>query len=173
MAEIERIAPDTIRMERLLDAPVETVWRYLTDAELRARWFAGGAIEPRVGGDIALCFDHANLSADDVPTPERYAPFMGHIAHETIAAIEEPRLLAYSWDGGKEGTVRFELFPQGERTRLVLTHSGISGPVGMADFGGGWMSHLAVLQSILAGDPVRDFWKVHAASQATVQNALG
>ena len=26
-APIERVAPDTIRLERLLDAPPETVWR--------------------------------------------------------------------------------------------------------------------------------------------------
>jgi uncharacterized protein YndB with AHSA1/START domain len=32
---IEKIAPDTIRLERTLDAPVEKVWRYLTEAELR------------------------------------------------------------------------------------------------------------------------------------------
>ena len=34
-APIERIAPDAIRLERLLDASPETVWRYLTEAELR------------------------------------------------------------------------------------------------------------------------------------------
>jgi hypothetical protein len=34
---IERTAPDAIRLERLLDAPVETVWRYLTEADLRAQ----------------------------------------------------------------------------------------------------------------------------------------
>jgi len=36
-APIERIAPDAIRLERVLDAPVETVWRYLTEANLRQR----------------------------------------------------------------------------------------------------------------------------------------
>ena len=34
-ASIERVLPDTIRLERVLDAPPETVWRYLTKAELR------------------------------------------------------------------------------------------------------------------------------------------
>ncbi len=34
-APIERLAPDTIRLERTLDAPVDKVWRYLTEAELR------------------------------------------------------------------------------------------------------------------------------------------
>ena len=39
---IEKTAPDTIRLERLLDAPVATVWRYLVEGELRGQWFAGG-----------------------------------------------------------------------------------------------------------------------------------
>jgi uncharacterized protein YndB with AHSA1/START domain len=42
-AQIERTAPDTIRLERTLDAPPETVWRYLTEAELRSQWFMGGS----------------------------------------------------------------------------------------------------------------------------------
>ena len=34
---LERLSDDTIRFERLLDAPVETVWRYLAEADLRAQ----------------------------------------------------------------------------------------------------------------------------------------
>ena len=39
---LEKIAPDTIRLERTLDALAQTVWRYLTEAELRRQWFMGG-----------------------------------------------------------------------------------------------------------------------------------
>lgn len=28
-----------LRFERLLDAPVDKVWQYLVDPDLRARWF--------------------------------------------------------------------------------------------------------------------------------------
>ena len=54
---VERAAPDTIRLERLLDAPVETVWRYLTDAELRSSWFMGGTDATGVG-EFELLVDH-------------------------------------------------------------------------------------------------------------------
>ena len=67
---------------------------------------------------------------------------------------------------------RFELFEMGERTRLVLTHSGITGPGPMASFAGGWSSHLAVLQALLAGETVRDFWALHARSVAEVEKQL-
>lgn len=172
MADFERPTPDTLRMERLLDAPIDTVWRYLTDSELRKSWFAEGALEPQVGGKVELVFDHDNLSDDDVPYPEAYAKWQGAKGHERIVEIDPPHLLAFTWDGGKEGVARFELFAEGNRTRLVLTHSGITGPGPMTNFGGGWTSHLDVLQARLAGGGVPDFWALHARSEAAVKAAL-
>jgi len=173
MIALEKTAPDTIRLERVLDAPIDTVWRYLVEADLRARWFAGGALEPQVGGSLDLVFNHDNLSTDDVPYPEKYREHRCAAAHEQVTAFEAPHLVAWSWDGGKEGEARFELTALGDKTRLVLTHSGISGPAGMASFGGGWHSHLAVLQAIFAGEPVRDFWALHARSEIAVGEVLG
>lgn len=172
MVDLERMSPDTIRIERILDAPRETVWRWLVEPELRKQWFAGGALQPRVGGEIELVFDHDNLSADDVPYPPHYAEFRCATARETITEYDPPRVVAFTWDGGKEGVARFELFEEGTRTRLVLTHSGITGPAPMANFGGGWHSHLAVLQAKLAGGVVRNFWELHARSEAAVKAAL-
>jgi uncharacterized protein YndB with AHSA1/START domain len=172
MVEIERIAPDTIRFERILDAPRETVWRYLAEAELRGLWFSSGT-DMRAGEEVELVFDHDNLSADNVPYPEQYAQWKGAVGRERVLAFDPPRLLAISWDEGKEGRAEFELFEHGERTRLVLTHSGITGPGPMANFGGGWHSHLAVLQARLSGGTVRDFWALHAESEKAVKDALG
>lgn len=173
MIDVERLGPDTIRMVRILDAPVDTVWRYLTESDLRALWFAGGEMELCEGGAATLVFDHDALSADDVPYPEKYAAHQGATGRERITEVAAPRRLAFTWDGGREGVASFELADAGEgRTRLTLVHSGISGPAPMANFGGGWHSHLAVLQSRLAGRPVRDFWALHAQSEAAVAAAL-
>jgi len=68
--------------------------------------------------------------------------------------------------------VRYELFPEGDQTRLVLTHSGIVSPVGAQDFGSGWNSHMIVLQERLAGRSVRDFWALHARSREAIREAL-
>lgn len=173
MVDLERPAPDTLRMERMLDAPVATVWRYLNDGDLRRQWFAAGPIEQREGGELVLVFDHDNLSDGDVPYPEHYCRWKGAEARERIVEYDPPRVLAFTWDGGKEGVARFELFDAQGRTRLVLTHSGISGPAPMANFGGGWHSHLAVLAARLAGRGVPDFWALHARSEAAVKSALG
>jgi uncharacterized protein YndB with AHSA1/START domain len=170
-APIERLAPDTIRLERMLDAPVETVWRYLTEAELRKQWFMGGT-DARPGGEFDLVVDHDNLSTDQVPYPEGYAAYKGTVWKEKVIRFEPPRLLETTFQSGKNGTVTYELFPDGDKTRLVLTHSGIESPSGSQDFGGGWNSHMTVLQERLAGRSVRDFWALHAESRDAVKKAL-
>jgi uncharacterized protein YndB with AHSA1/START domain len=171
LARVERLAPDTIRLERLLDASPETVWRYLTEAELRRQWFMGGT-DARGEGEFELIVDHDNLSDDDVPYPESYAASKGVRFSETVIRFDPPRLLETTFAGGKNGTVTYELMPEGGRTRLVLTHSGITSPVGAQDFGSGWNSHLTVLQERLAGRSVRDFWALHAQSREAVRKAL-
>ena len=170
-APIQRIGNDTIRLERLLDAPAETVWRYLTEAELRSQWFMGGSDAQPVG-EFELLNDHDNLSDEDVPYPADYAPYKGKKWHEKVLRFEPPRLLETTFQGGQNGQVAFELFPDGDRTRLVVTHSGITSPTGSQDFGSGWNSHMTVLQEKLAGRSVRDFWALHAQSRNAVRQAL-
>jgi len=173
LADMEILAPDTFRMVRILDADPATVWRYLTQAQLRRKWFSAGTDARGVGETVELVFDHGELSADDVPYPADYAKWKGAVGREKVVEYDPPRVFAISWDEGKEGTARFELADAGAgKTRLTLTHSGITGPAPMADFGGGWHSHLAVLEGLLKGDPVRDFWALHADSEARVAAAL-
>lgn len=172
LAPIQRIGPDAIRLERLLDASPELVWRYLTEASLREQWFMGGT-DARQAGEFELLVDHDKLSEDDVPYPESFECFKGRVFHERVLRFEPPRLLETTFQGGNGGKVIYELFPEGERTRLVLTHSEITTPSGFGDFGGGWTSHLAVLQEKLAGRSVKDFWALHAQSREAVAKALG
>jgi uncharacterized protein YndB with AHSA1/START domain len=169
---VERVAPDAIRLERVLDAPVEKVWRYLTEAELRSQWFMGGTDATGVG-EFDLLVDHDNLSDEVVPYPESYASFKGAVWTEKVIRFEPPRLLETTFQGGKNGNVTYELFPEGERTRLILTHSGITSGTGAQDFGSGWNSHLTVLEERLAGRGVKDFWALHARSKEDVAKALG
>jgi uncharacterized protein YndB with AHSA1/START domain len=171
-APLERVAPDTIRLERMLDAPVEKVWRYLTEAGLRQQWFMGGS-DARAESELELVIDHDNLSDDDVPYPEDYAQYRGKVWREKVLRFEPPRLLETTFANGEQGVVTYELFPEGDGTRLVLTHSGISSPTGFENFGTGWTSHLAVLQERLADRGVPNFWALHERSREAVAKALG
>ena len=169
---VERTGPDSIRLERMLDAPPETVWRYLTDAELRSQWFMGGT-DASANSEFALVIDHENLSDDkNVPYPESYAKMKGTVWNERVVRFDPPRVLETTFQGGKNGTVTYELKPEGDRTRLVLTHSGIVSGTGAQDFGSGWNSHLTVLQERLAGRSVKNFWSLHAQSKLAVEKAL-
>ena len=71
-------APNTVQLERLLDAPIERVWEFLVDPVKRGLWFAAGPLEQKQGGALAFTFDHDNLSANDVPYPEKYLKTKGH-----------------------------------------------------------------------------------------------
>ena len=171
-APVERIGPHAIRLERTLDAPVETVWRYLTEAELRRQWFMGGT-DAKAGSEFELLNDHDNLSDQPVPYPADYAPYKRRTWSEKVLRFEPPRLLETTFQGGQNGTVTYELSADGKRTRLVLTHSGITSPSGFQDFGAGWNSHLSVLEERLVGRGVRNFWELHAKSREAVARALG
>ncbi len=170
-APIERSGPDSIRLERLLDAPAEKVWRYLTQAELREQWFMGGT-DARPDGEFELVVDHDKLSSEDPPYPESHECYKGAVWTEKVLKFDPPRVLETTFQGGKNGIVTYELFPEGGRTRLVLTHREITSPSGFQDFGGGWTSHLAVLGEILAGRTVPDFWALHRECREAVAKAL-
>ena len=170
---LQRIAPDAIRLERTLDAPVEKVWRYLTEADLRRDWFMGGT-DATDGGAFDLKVDHDNLSEDkDVEYPEGYAEFKGAVWSEKVIRFEPPHVLETTFQSGKNGTVTYELTPLGDKSRLVITHRGIVSGTGAQDFGSGWNSHLTVLEERLAGRRVKNFWGLHAESREAVKRALG
>lgn len=162
-----------LRFERTLPAPIETVWHYLTDPELRARWFMGGSIDGRVGGEIGFVFDHDNLSDDDVPLPEQYADKKGASWTETITRYEPPHAIAYTFGIGSTSLATFELADAGDgKTLLTLVHSKIASAEAAANYAGGWTSHLAVLEAKLNGGGVANFWALHKENEAKVAKEL-
>jgi len=169
----DSITPAELRFERHIAAPVATVWRYLVEPELRARWFMGGETDPRVGGEMEMIFDHGRLSDQPVPTPQKYQAHVGSRWAETITKIDPPHLIAFSWSQGKAGEVTIELSEAEGGTRLVLTHRGIRGTPDAQNFGAGWRSHLHVLKARIEGGSVPDFWELHRRNEAQVSEILG
>jgi uncharacterized protein YndB with AHSA1/START domain len=164
----------TIRFERVLPGPIERVWAYLTESEKRGRWLATGNTEQHVGGKVELNFRHANLSPTKEPTPEKYKSMEnGASVAGRVTRCEPPRLLAYTWgeNFGEESEVTFELTPQGESVRLVLTHRRLPAAE-MLSVAGGWHTHLAILEDHLAGREPRPFWSTHARLEAEYERRL-
>lgn len=169
----DSITATELRFERLLPAPVETVWKYLTESELRQRWFMGGSIDARVGGEIEFVFDHDRLSDDDVPMPARFAGNAGRRWSEKLVRYEPPRVLAYTFGSDADSIATFELKDAGNgKTLLTLVHSGIKNRDQAANFGGGWASHLAVLEARLEGHGIPDFWALHREAESHAKAML-
>jgi uncharacterized protein YndB with AHSA1/START domain len=126
-----------VRFTRFLFAPVERVWAYVADADLRAAWFYGGQFDPVVGGEVAF--------ADDISG--------------VVTAYEPPRLFAFTWvhptwDNARSD-VRIEVAPAGPGTILTLTHTRMAGKDRLLN-AGGWHAHLAALTAHLVGVPASD-----------------
>ena len=149
-----------VRFERLLPAPVERVWDYLTRSELRRQWFAGGEMELRPGGALTLVFRNSELGPQGEEVPEKYRQYEGMESTGEILRVEPPRLLVFLWheEEAPPTEVSWELQPEGEGTRFVLTHSRLPNRAMTVDVSGGWHLHLDVLGDVLAGRERKPFW---------------
>ena len=117
---LEKIAPDAIRLERLLDAPVEKVWRYLTEAELRSQWFMGGT-DARPNSDFQLHVDHG---AREV---------RGRLRHAVVSVHDRIRAYAVG-ERRVERDVRAEALQSGDDGLDLGVHAsdGVAGSFGAA-----------------------------------------
>jgi uncharacterized protein YndB with AHSA1/START domain len=101
-------------IERTFDAPVARVWKALTDVDEIGRWsFTVSDFKPEPGRDFSFYGETET---------RRYL----HLCR--ITEIIPERKLAYSWryeDIIGISHVSFELFPEGDKTRLRLTHEGL------------------------------------------------
>lgn len=155
-------APDTIRFERLLPGPIERVWAFITESDKRARWLAAGEMPLKVGAAFQLRFRHADLTPHDEVTPEPYQAMKDGVTMDfKVTACEPPRLLSHTWPGGDvESEVTYELMPEGDSVRLVLTHRRL-GLETMRNVGPGWHTHLSILAAHMAGKTPPPFWETH------------
>ena len=158
-----RVAPETVRLERLLSGPVDRVWTWIIDSDKRAKWFAGGPIVLQDGGDATLTFRNSDLSGGlNASGNEVSGDGIDHVMHGIITRCEPPHVLAFNWnhDGsGSEST--FELSPEGEDTRLVITHRRLSSHKQLLGVSAGWHTHVGILIDLLSQETPRRFWPEH------------
>jgi len=124
---------DTFVIERTFQAPVEKVWQAITDKDqMKAWYFDIPEFKPELGFEFQFT----------AGTPEKSYLHLCKITEVIIG-----KKLSYSWRYGEyEGNsvVTFELFGEGNSTRLQLTHEGLdSFPKNNPDFAkesfaGGW-----------------------------------
>ena len=105
---------EAVVIERTFNAAVARVWEALTDAdEMRVWYFDLKEFKPEVGFEFEFTVEHEGT---------RYH----HLCK--ITEVIPQKKIAYTWRyAGEEGDslVTFELFADGDRTRLKLTHEGL------------------------------------------------
>lgn len=103
-------------IERIYDANINTVWEAITDKEKMKQWyFDVSAFKPEVG------FKFQFYGED----PEQNLKFL-HLCR--VTEVIPPHKLSYTWayDGFTGSSlVTFELFDEGDKTRVKLTHDGL------------------------------------------------
>ncbi|MDQ3290961.1 MAG: SRPBCC domain-containing protein [Bacteroidota bacterium] len=101
-------------IERTFQAPIEKVWRAITDKDKMKQWYFDLAeFKPEVGFEFQFTGGTEENS---------------YLHLCKITKIIEGRMLTHSWryDGYPGNSfVTFELFPEGDKTRLRLTHEGL------------------------------------------------
>ncbi len=144
----------TIRFERRLPYPIESVWAALTDPEQRGRWLGSTTIDPRLGGRIEIV-------AEGPPVPTQHRSISGR-----ILAWDPPRLLEHEWHQSVIGdtVVRYELEADGDSTLLRFSHIGLT-PRNADGFTPGTHAYLDRLEALLGGAPLPDWTKRYAEVQ--------
>ncbi len=146
--------PATIKIERLLPGPIDRVWAYLTQSELRRRWLAAGDMQMKVGSPFELVWRNDELTDPPGNRPEGFAE--EHRMHSRITELDPPRKMTFTW--GEQGAVSFELETIGGDVLLTVIHRRISDRNNMLMIGAGWHMHLDVLAARLTGAKTEPFW---------------
>jgi uncharacterized protein YndB with AHSA1/START domain len=129
----------TVRFERRLATPVETVWHAITDEQSLAAWLAPTQLDGRVGGAVHVDFGDGQVQG-------------------IVTVFEPPHTLEYTWTftGEPDSTLRISLTPTSSGTELVLEHRLL--PSDQAPgYGAGWHAHLDMLGSTVEGTAAVDW----------------
>jgi uncharacterized protein YndB with AHSA1/START domain len=146
--------PATLKIQRLLPGPIERVWAYLTQSDLRRQWLAAGTMKMAAGTDFEFVWRNDALSD---PPSQRPAGFSEEQRMQSrIVEFDPPRKLVVTWQGS--GDVTFELSPRGDDVLLTVTHARLPDRATLLKVSAGWHMHLDLLVACAAGEPRQPFW---------------
>ena len=145
----------TLTMTRLLPGPIDRVWAYLTESDLRRQWLASGTMEMRKGATFELVWRNSELSDPPGARPEGFGD--EHRLNSEITELDPPHRLGFIW--GDTGGVTMELEEKGDEVLLTVTHRRIAERSSQLNISAGWHAHLDALAAKLAGEPLAEpFW---------------
>jgi uncharacterized protein YndB with AHSA1/START domain len=150
----ELIEPTTLKIQRRLPGPIERVWAYLTDGELRRKWLAAGQMQIKAGAPFEFVWRNDELSGTPGKRPAGFAE--EHRMQSKIVEIDPPRRIVFTW--GNSGDVSIDLEPKGDEVLLTLIHRRLPDRPTLLRVAAGWHSHLDVLVARASDKQLVDFW---------------
>jgi uncharacterized protein YndB with AHSA1/START domain len=147
--------PATLTIQRVLPGPIERVWAYLTESDLRRKWLASGHMEMKVGAPFELIWRNSELTNPPGRRPEGFGE--EHRMESRIIELDPPRKLVFTWGKGS-GDVSFELEQRGEKVLLTVIHRRLPDRGMILGVSAGWHAHLDMLVARLTGEEPEPFW---------------
>ena len=160
--------PTTLVIERTLPGPIERVWKYLTDSELRRKWLAAGVMEMKADTTFKLTWRNDELTNPPGQRPEGFGA--EHTMESRLMECDPPHRLVFTWND--DGDVAIDLAEQGDEVHLTLTHRRLTTPRGRFMVGAGWHMHLDVLRARLVGTEPETFWDRWAKLRAEYETRI-
>lgn len=146
--------PATLTIRRLLPGPIDRVWAYLTDSDLRRKWLAAGEMDLAVDAPFTLTWRNDELSDPPGARPEGFGE--EHAMECRILALEPPNSLTFTW--GQSSEVSFLLAPKGAEVELTVVHRRLPDRGTVLMVGPGWHGHLDILVARLNDREPAPFW---------------
>ncbi|MDF2433419.1 MAG: hypothetical protein JWP44_3050 [Mucilaginibacter sp.] len=106
---------EPVVIERVYNAPVRAVWEAITDLNQMRQWYFPmlEEFEPEVGFETKFDVENDGMTYIHIWKVKEAVPC---------------KRISYEWKFGDypgDSVVSFELFEEGERTKIILTHSGV------------------------------------------------
>jgi uncharacterized protein YndB with AHSA1/START domain len=147
--------PATLTIQRLLPGPIERVWAYLTESDLRRQWLAAGEMEMKLGAPFEFVWRNDELTNPPGQRPDGFS--VEHRMQGHITELDPPNKLAITW--GSTGGVVLELKPQGNQVLLTLIHRRVPDRTTLLNVSTGWHAHLDLLVARMTGKEPAPFWE--------------
>ncbi|MET0291139.1 MAG: SRPBCC family protein [Steroidobacteraceae bacterium] len=163
------IEPATLKIQRLLPGPIDRVWAYLTQSDLRKQWLAAGEMSLKVGEPVEFVWRNDELSD---PPGERPAGFPAeHRLKSELTEVEAPYRLAFTW--GSTGGVTFELEAHGKDVLLTVIHRRLPDRGLKLNVSAGWHAHLDTLVTVIKGERAASpFWDTWVALKSDYESRI-
>jgi len=120
-------------VEKTIQAPASTIWEAMTNRDQMKQWYFDiESFKPEVGFEFSFTGEDKGVK---------------FVHYYKITEVIPGKKLAYSWryrDFPGMSHVSFELFPEGESTKVRITHEGLetfpknNSSFGVASFTAGW-----------------------------------